>query len=191
MEPIKVEVLQSFSPVLQILLPFGVSLITSICVSVGAFHILKKPRRKEAVKTAIETAKNTEKTGVLEELLALIEELKEKPYADFVDNLLKHLREEITFNFEGPVVQGMRKYQEIIEFCNKNNLKLDKELKEKVVSVITIFKDDIVFVMKNMQNFDRKHKKEICEKYISQVEHGNKKVKNGIKEIETKIIVLR
>ena len=49
MESLKVKVVQSFSFVLQILLPFGVSLITSIGISVITFFALKKARKKEEV----------------------------------------------------------------------------------------------------------------------------------------------
>ncbi len=148
--------------------------------------VLKKARRKAAVKTAIETEQSKERSELLERLSFLIEGIKKLP-SEYKSLLLKHLRDEKTITFISQVGDGMFKYEDITGFCKKNELKLDNDIKEKVEETMTIFKDDIVFVMKAMKNFDREHKKEICEKYISQVKHGYKKVENGIKEIEAKV----
>ncbi len=65
MEPLKVEVVQSFSFVLQILLPFGISLITSIGISFITFFALKKARRKEAVYPSHKISSGNDKNRII------------------------------------------------------------------------------------------------------------------------------
>jgi len=176
----------SFNWFYLILIPAVVSGVVSVLTNYISHHILKKSVRKESVNVAVETEKVKKTSDVLSLLVKFVDRI-EKLSKNYVPLVIEHLEQKATNVFETQIQEGLKTFGTIQDFCKTNDFVIEDMLKTKITSLITIFKDDIVFVMKNMKNFDRERKKDICKKYLNQIDQAYDKIKESIKDIRNEI----